>query len=148
MALGCPTWEKYLATKQQYGRTFLSYILKLGHAGDIEHQVARGISGSQLVEFAKACGYPEKISPLIEAKWEDVGHLSVRKMREALREHVAEHHDDFRKPGKPRWTRSRRTELKSLLNRRYKALNLKEDRAKFLQELRELLADVTDSVED
>lgn len=98
--LGYRSWETYLETKRTYGRTYLSYILKLGQAGDLATCLELGMSGAQLVEYAKHCDFPAKLPQLIEATWEEVSGKSVRESRVFLNEYVQEHHEDYKKPGR------------------------------------------------
>lgn len=98
--LGYDKWENYLATKSEFGRTYLSYLYKLGLAGDLRPYLDQGISASKFIEFAKRTDYPEKIPQLIEATWEEVRDKSVRETGKVLDGYVASHQEEYRRPRK------------------------------------------------
>lgn len=99
--LGYRLWEHYLESKRQYGRTYLSYLLRLGQAGELAEVQAFGLSGSQLIEYAKHTDLPAKIPQLIRETWSEVEGTSVRAMGRHLREYVDERSDEFRKRPRP-----------------------------------------------
>lgn len=100
LRLGYKSWEGYLESKRAYGRTYLSYVLKLGQAEDLEPCLSLGMRGAQLVEFAKHTDFPKKLPQLIEATWPEVQAKSIRQMRDFLDDFVQAHRDEYKKPEK------------------------------------------------
>lgn len=96
LALAMKTWEEYLASLD-LGRTHLSFLLKLGKAGDLTQFVERGMDASHIVEYAKHVGIPEKIPAAIAATFDDVAKLPVRQAGKSIAAFVDEH-PEYRKP--------------------------------------------------
>ncbi|MBO9541104.1 hypothetical protein J7643_10995 [bacterium] len=96
--LGFLKWEAYLESKKEFGRTYLSYLYKLGQAGNLERFLDIGIPASKFIEFAKKTEKPEKISQLIEETWESVKDKSVRDTAKFLGEYVSQKPEHFKKP--------------------------------------------------
>lgn len=104
-ALGFPRWESYLKSKRQYGRTYLSYLLKLGKAGDLSRALKMGLGGTQLIEYAKATDLPEKIQQFVDATWDSVKDAPTRDLQARLRQYVGDHFEEYKKapPGPMPW---------------------------------------------
>lgn len=131
--LGYERWEDYLASKRTYGRTYLSYILRLGQAGNLDRYVEAGLGASQLIEYAKAARDPLEIPALIDETWPLVQGRSIREMRRIL-SNRPQRLGDIRKIREAVWPhRLRRTLL-----RRMRELP-REQQAEFLDALREFL---------
>lgn len=97
--VGHATFEGYLKSRPAFGRTYFSYLIRLGRARDLEGCLPASIGGAQLVEYAKATDFPDRIGQLVAETWDQVGGLTVRRMAAALRAHVAERRETYRKPG-------------------------------------------------
>lgn len=95
------TWEEYLRSLG-LGRTFLSLLLKLGRAGDLDRFVDQGMGASMIIEYAKHVGVPQKIPAAIEATFQKVVNLPVREASKEIAMFVAEHAEDFKRPRKTR----------------------------------------------
>ena len=104
--VGYPTFEGYLKARPAFGRTYYSYLIKLGRARGLE-PLPPGIGGAQLVEYAKATDYPDLVGWLIGETWDDVRGLTVRRMAAALRAHSEERRDVYRRPGRDAGARRR-----------------------------------------
>jgi hypothetical protein len=105
-ALGFPYWKDYLAAKPDFGRTYLSFILKVGEAKElgklaIEPYVAEGLNGTQLLTYAQMTDQPDKIQDLIAATWPDIKGKGVREAEKSLRAYVDAHWETYRKRPKP-----------------------------------------------
>jgi hypothetical protein len=97
--VGYPTFEGYLAARPAFGRTYYSYLIRLGRARDLE-PLPPGIGGAQLVEYAKATDYPELVGRLIGETWDDLRGHTIRRMAAALRLHVEAQGQVYRRPGR------------------------------------------------
>ena len=131
--LGFERWEDYLASKRTYGRTYLSYILRLAQAGSLTKYVEAGLGASYLIEYAKAARDPLEIPALIEETWELVRSRPIREMRRMLQQRLggASGRTDCRPAA---WShRLRRTLLRKMRELPH------EQPAEFLEELREFL---------
>ena len=97
--LGFGTWGEYVASKATYGKTYVSCLLRLGQLDprQLHAFIDEGISGSLLIEYAKATAKVEKIPELIEATWTEVKALPVRQAAQRLKTHVEEHRDEFKR---------------------------------------------------
>jgi hypothetical protein len=107
--LGFKTWVAYLASKNDFGKSYLSYLLKLAKAGraNLEPLMRPGMSATKLIAYAKATDFPEKIPALIEATWASVEALSVRETSRVVLAYAEGHSDEFRKVKKARKPRAR-----------------------------------------
>jgi hypothetical protein len=99
--LGFPTWKAYLAAKPDFGQTYLSYMVKLGEAAemdllDLEPYRSEGLTGSQLLEYAKATDYPKTIIDLIDMTWPDVKGKSVADAQKVIRQWVDAHWETYK----------------------------------------------------
>lgn len=92
--LGFDSWDSYLSSKQEFGRSYLIYICKLGQAKTLGLHIDESMSATKLIEFAKKTS-PEKIGPLIDATWEEVKDKSVKETDSYLTEWVAKHPKEF-----------------------------------------------------
>lgn len=97
--VGYSTFEGYLRSRPAFGRTYLSYLIRLGRARNLEGCLPAGIGGAQLVEYAKATDFPDRIGQLMAETWDQVGGLTVRRMAAVLRAYIAERRETYRKPG-------------------------------------------------
>ena len=104
--VGHPTFEGYLRARPTFGRTYYSYLIKLGRAGGLE-PLPQGIGGAQLVEYAKATDYPDLVGRLIGETWDDVRGLTVRRMAAAGRAHADERREVYGRPGRDAGVRKR-----------------------------------------
>lgn len=102
-----PTFEGYLKAKPTFGRTYYSYLIKLGRARDLELYLPSGIGGAQLVEYSKATDFPDKIGALIAETWSKLAGLTVRDLATNLNFHISEHSEVYRKPGRDQTVRKR-----------------------------------------
>lgn len=105
-ALGFKHWKDYLAAKPDFGRTYLTYILKIGEAAELGHLeldalVADGLNGSMLLTYAQMTDQPDKIQDLMAATWHDLKRKGVREAEKSLREYVDAHWSTYRKRPKP-----------------------------------------------
>lgn len=82
------SWEEYLESKREFGRTYLSYLYKLGQVEDLHQYADKGLSASQLIECAKVASRNE-IAGLLATTVEAIKGKTVKQTREILREHVA-----------------------------------------------------------
>lgn len=104
------TWEKYLESKTEFKRTYLSYLFKLGQAGDLQPYLDRGVSASKFIEYAAKCEQPEKIPQLIDATWEDVKDEPVRETARKLAAYISQNQNEYNRPktrttgGRPKLT--------------------------------------------
>lgn len=99
-SLGFKTWEAYLENKQHYSRGYLSYILKLGQAGDLSLTPPE-VGASQLIEYAKHTDFPEKIPQLISETWPVIEGKPIREARAFLKRHSQVQAEVFKKLPKP-----------------------------------------------
>ena len=134
--LGHETWEAYLDSKKEYGRTYLSYLYKLGQATGLDAFVGQGMSGTKLIEFAKRTDYPGMIPRLIEATWEEVKDSPVRETAVRLGKFVAEHPEFRRERGKGKGGGRPRLTLRDRLEREWAALGTDGDRDEYVATLR------------
>lgn len=130
------TWGAYLASKQEYGRTYLSYLWKLAHAGDLRRFVDEGVSASKLVEVAKHTDYPERIPALLEATWGQIRDLTVREAGRHVREYVDAHPATYKRPRKASRRGRPRTPLSQRLRRQFEAIPGAQERDQFLSQVR------------
>lgn len=137
--LGHATWEKYLESKKEFGRSYLSYLYKLGQAGDLKgHLEEKGIPGTKLIEYVKRTDYPEKLPQLIEATWEEVKDVPVRQMGVQLNKYIEKHAKEYKKPksgktgGRPKLTMAEK------LDKQYRSLSGKEKKD-FLAQVQQFL---------
>lgn len=137
-SLGYRLWEHYLESKRQYGRTYLSYLLRLGQAGELPEAQAFGLSGSQLVEYAKHTDVPSKIPQLIRETWHEVEGASVRAMGRYIREYVDERSDEFRKRPRPILAPRRARQWIHRIKKQLEKLEVHEQ-SEYLTELEQLL---------
>ena len=137
--LGVATWEDYLRTKQAFGRTYLSFLLKIGQAGDLTGYLKDGIGASQLVEYARATNYPARIPDLLQQTWPRFKGCSIRELRQCLRGFVQEHQEVFKRPG----TKIRKSGVAPWLVRIRSELQARgpAEKAMLLEELRKLVED-------
>jgi hypothetical protein len=125
--LGFPSWKAYLATKPDFGQTYLSYMVKLGEAAelgvlDIARQRDEGLTGSQLLEYGKATDFPNRIQDLIDMTWADVKGKSLNDAQKAIRQYVEANWQTYKSRPKPAahdkpgsgWGAEWETEFKSL----------------------------------
>jgi hypothetical protein len=104
--LGFDSWRAYLATKPDFGLTFISYMVKLGEAAELGNlDVARirelGLSGTQLIEYAKATDMPNRIQDLIDMTAADLQSKTVAETQKVLRDYVDAHWETYRSKPKP-----------------------------------------------
>jgi hypothetical protein len=112
-------WEAYLASKREFGRTYLSYLFKLGRAGDLKQYLDKGMAASVFIEYAKKVDYPEKIPQVIEATVNEVKDLPVRKAAEVIGQYVAEHKDEFKRERKKTGAGRKPVEFRQKLHKLY-----------------------------
>lgn len=141
MLLGYSRWERYLASKRDYSRSYLSYLLKIGRAFATQEALPAEIGGSQLIEYAKATDFPERIPQLIEATWPHAKAMSVREMRSYLTEYIDTRRADFKRAKSPSTRRARQkptwlTQLQRTFDRLQPA-----ERMEFVGQLEDLLRD-------
>ncbi|MBC7544600.1 MAG: hypothetical protein H7338_17910, partial [Candidatus Sericytochromatia bacterium] len=100
-ALGFRSWTAYLDKKNTFGRSYLTYLLKLAQAGkhNLEPLMRPGMSATKLITYAKATDFPDKIPQLIRATWSQVAPLSVREAERVVKAYVASHAEAYRKAG-------------------------------------------------
>lgn len=91
--LGYPKWEAYLESKR-LGRTMLSYLLKLGQAGDLSWVVDRNISPTVLLTYAK-CVKPAEIPTLIKETIDKVEGQTVKEAEKLITNHIVTHADAY-----------------------------------------------------
>jgi hypothetical protein len=125
--LGHQTWKGYLASKPDFGLTYLSYMVKLGEAAEIgmlelDQYRGEGLTGSQLLEYAKATDMPNRLQDLIQMTWGDVKGKSLGDSQKIIKQYVdanwstyhtrpkPAHHD---KPA-PNWEAEWESEFKAL----------------------------------
>lgn len=137
LKLGFEKWEHYLDSKTEFGRSYLSYLYKIGSAGDLKAFLERGMSGSKLIEFAKRTDFPEKIPQLIEATWEEVRDKSARETRVVLDNFVREHEAEYRRE-KPKKVGRPRLTVKNRLEKEYRALP-ESERSAFISLIKEFV---------
>lgn len=80
-ALKFDKWEDYLENKMSYGRTLLSYLLKLGRTDTtaLRDLVAdRAISGTQLLEYVKNVSKLDEVPGLVEATRQEIEGKTVK----------------------------------------------------------------------
>lgn len=111
--LGCKTWEAYLRDRVSYARTTAAYLVRLGNsdlAAVQELVSAHGLSGTQLLEFAKAVTVKDgsAIPRLIQATASAVEGKTVRETRSAIQAAVAANQGAFQRPHKARSKRAER----------------------------------------
>lgn len=82
------SWEEYLESKREFGRTYLSYLYKLGQVEDLQQYADKGLSASQFIECAKVASGNE-IAGLLAETADAIKDKTVKQTREHLREHVA-----------------------------------------------------------
>jgi hypothetical protein len=105
-ALGFQHWKDYLATKPDFGRTYMSFILKVGEAAEQGHLaldpfMAEGLNGTLLLTYAQMTDQPDKIQDLIAATWPEIKGKGIRDAEKALRAYVDAHWETYRKHAKP-----------------------------------------------
>lgn len=91
--LGFSKWEAYLESKR-LGRTMLSYLLKLGQAGDLSWVVDRNISPTVLLTYAK-CAKPAEIPTLIKETIDQVEGQTVKEAEKVITSHIVTHADAY-----------------------------------------------------
>jgi hypothetical protein len=136
-ALGFPKWENYLDSKRDFGRTYLSYLYKLGKAGELEQYLDQGMSATKLIEFAKKTT-PEKVGILIEATWEEVKERSVKDTDKFLSEWVAKHQKEFGRAKTGSKAGRKKLTLVQRFDSQYKKLSTK-DRKDYLAQMVQFL---------
>jgi hypothetical protein len=104
--LGHTTWKAYLQSKPDFGMTYLSYMVKLGEAAEIEKlDISQfrdeGLTGSQLLEYAKATDYPNYILDLIQMTWADVKGKSVAESQKIIKQWVDANWSTYKAHPKP-----------------------------------------------
>jgi hypothetical protein len=104
--LSFPTWKAYLASKPDFGLTYLSYIMKVGEAAelgklDLDQYRAEGLSGPMLLLYAQHTEFPAKIQDLMAATWSDVSGQPVKIAERTIRAHVEAHWADYRRGAQP-----------------------------------------------
>jgi hypothetical protein len=139
--LGHETWEAYLDSKKEYGRTYLSYLYKLGQATGLDAFLAQGMSGTKLIEFAKRTDFPEKIPQLIEATWEEVKDAPVRETAIRLGRFVAEHPEFKKVKGAGKGSGRPRLTLRDRLEKEWAALTTDAERDEYVSALRTFARD-------
>ena len=83
-ALKFDKWEDYLENKMSYGRTLLSYLLKLGRTDTkvLRDLVAdRAISGTQLLEYVKNVSKLDEVPGLVEATLQQIEGKTVKETK-------------------------------------------------------------------
>lgn len=136
MLLGYGKWESYLASKTQFARTYLSYLCKLANAGDLSEYLDQGMTPSKLIAYAQSVAIPEKIPEVIEATWHEIKDQPLRSAAKAIKDFVAEHPEEYLKPGKVKTYGRQKTYWKALFKRRFEKLS-PEEKFQFLDGLRE-----------
>jgi hypothetical protein len=137
--LGKGSWEEYLQSKSEFGRTYLSYMLKIGRVGDttpLEGFVQQGLTATQLIEYVKATDYPEKLPEVIEATWEEVKGKSVTETRQALKKHIENNIAEFKKPKRSRAVKAK--DWKGTFSKQFTKLD-KAKQADYLQAMQAFL---------
>lgn len=134
-------WEDYLSSKNEFGRTYLSYLYKLGQAGDLQKYLEQGITASKFIEFAKRTDFPEKIPQLIEATWEEVKDKPVRETAKMLDQYVDAHRDEFKKPKRQTGAGRSKMTWKERFQSQYEKLSA-DEQADFLKQLRAFVKEV------
>jgi hypothetical protein len=104
--LGFKSWREYLATKPDFGHTILDYMMKLGEAAELGNlDLARirelGLSGSQLIEYAKATDMPNRIQDLIDMTAADLHGKTLADTQKLIRAYVDAHWETYRSKPKP-----------------------------------------------
>lgn len=138
--LGIQSWEAYLVQKGDYKRTYLSYIVRIGRAPGLEAVVPEEMGGSQLIEYARATRFPEKIPDLVAATWSKFKRLPIRELSKQLQAYVAEHAVEYR--GQSRQSPADRSSIQRhvlAIERRYRSFENPEERLHFLSALEEFL---------
>ncbi|MDB5098874.1 MAG: hypothetical protein JWM80_3295 [Cyanobacteria bacterium RYN_339] len=99
-ALGYRKWGDYLESKDRWGRTHLSYLLKLGRAGDATMFTELGMLPAVLIHYVKHVSYPEKVQDAIAATWSTVKDLKPKDAEVEIKKFVEDNDFDFKKPRK------------------------------------------------
>jgi hypothetical protein len=104
--LGFTSWREYLATKPDFGLTFLKYMVRLGEAAelgnlDLPRIKELGLSGSQLIEYAKATDLPNRIQDLIDMTAADLRGKTVVDTQTLIRAYVDAHWETYHAKPKP-----------------------------------------------
>jgi hypothetical protein len=104
--LGFDSWRAYLATKPDFGLTFLSFMLKLGAAAELGNlDLARirelGLTGTQLIEYAKATDMPNRIQDLIDMTASDVQGKTLVDTQKVIKAYVDAHWETYHAKPKP-----------------------------------------------
>lgn len=137
--LGFEKWGDYLASKKEYGRTYLLYLYRLGQAGDLQRYVDQGVNPAKLIEYAKKVP-PTKIPELIDATWELIKDKSVREASKELDAYVSAN-PGFQGKRRKNTTRTVRVGWKDRLKKEYKELQASEREA-FIKELQSFLSEI------
>lgn len=130
------SWGDYLDSKQAYGRTYLSYLMKLGRAGDLARYVDAGISGSMLIEVAKHTDYPERIPELLDEASIALTAVSVRHAARLFKELVTANPERYKRPRQSGRRGRPRLSLHQQLARQFEALPGRSERQTFLEQLK------------
>lgn len=101
-ALGYHTLKDYLASKKRFGRTYWSFLLKVGKGGDPQRFIELGMHPGVLIEYARLIGRPEKLHELVDATWGDVKDLPPKEAGKTLKQFLEIHGEEFSKPRKRR----------------------------------------------
>jgi hypothetical protein len=83
--VGYSTFEGYLKSRPAFGRTYFSYLIRLGRARGLEGSLPAGIGVAQLVEYAKATDFPDRIVQLLAETWDQLGGLTVHRPTDGRR---------------------------------------------------------------
>lgn len=101
-ALGYRRWGDYLDSKERYRRTFLSYLLKLGRAGDPQVFIDNEMPPAAVIQYISQVDYPEKVHALIAATWDEVKDLPAKAVGRRIKQYVEVHAAEYKKPRKRR----------------------------------------------
>ena len=96
-ALHFKTWRDYCESKHEFGLTYMTMITKLGQAGITDLSAYPGITATVLIEYARATDYPEKLTALMQATWNDVKGMTVRDTTAHLRSVVQANWSTYKK---------------------------------------------------
>lgn len=99
---GYDSWSEYLNSKTTYGKTYMSYLLRLGMADQkkLAEQLEKGLTGTHLIEYAKATTKPDKIPTLIEKTWGKISDQPTRDGAKVIKAYVAKNKTLFKDGGK------------------------------------------------
>lgn len=99
-ALGFENWGDYVRGKAAYGQTFISFLIKLGGAGDPTAFFETGMKPAVLIHYLRNIGYPEKLPELVALTYPAVKDKSPKEAGKVIKRFVDDNARDFKKPRK------------------------------------------------